>query len=75
MLEAEGLQMEGQAAVMDVPLLGQVKKFPLAAAFFAAVLMAVHVLPAPGVSGRVPDNLGIRPHKNIITPALQLLSF
>ena len=41
MLEAEGLQIKGEISVMDSPLLRQIKKFPLAASFLAAVVVAV----------------------------------
>ena len=75
MLETEWFQIKSKRAVMNLPLFRKTEELPFTAAFSAAVIMTVHVLPSSVVSGRVPDDLGIRPHKDIITPALQLLSF
>ena len=75
MLEAEGLQVEGQFSVADGPLLGQIEEFPLASTTVASVIMAVHPLPSLVPLRRIPDNLGIRPDKQILAPALQLFTF
>ena len=45
---------------MDLPLLWQVEEFPFAAAFFAAVVVTVHVLPATVLLRSIPDDLRIR---------------
>ena len=73
MLEAEGLEPESQAAVMDAPVIGQIEKLPFSAALFAAVIMGVG--PAPrSVPGSVPDDLGIRTDQAVLAPALKFFS-
>ena len=73
-LEAKGFQMEGQILVMEIPLLGQIKKFPLAAALGAAVIMCIHLAPSRLCLGGIPDYLRVRTHKEIVSPSLQLLA-
>ena len=73
-LEAKGFQMEGQILVMEIPLLGQIKKFPLAAALGAAVIMCIHLAPSRLCLGGIPDYLRVRTHKEIVSPSLQLLT-
>ena len=82
MLEAEGLQMEGQRirltggfllkrqGVMDRPLVRQPEELPFSAALGTSVVMTVLLLPALMIVGRLPDDLGIRTHQNIISPTL-----
>ena len=60
---------------MDLPLLRQTEEFPFTAAFFAAVVMAVHVLPSLVDARGIPDHLGIRAHKDVVAPAFQLFAF
>ena len=67
--------MEGQILILDAPLLRKVKKFPFAAALFAAVIMTVHLPPAFVFLWGIPDYLRIRPDQKIAVPALQLFSF
>ena len=74
MLKAKGLQLKGQGAVTDAPLLGQIEKFPFAAALFAPVVMSVSFAPADFRFRCVPDDLGIGAYQNIASPALKLLS-
>ena len=74
-LEAERLQVEGQGAVTNLPLLRQAEKLPLSAALFAPVLVSVHVLPPAGILRGVPDDLGIRADEDVAAPSFQLLSF
>ena len=74
MLKAEGLQIEREPFVSDGPLLGQIEKFPFAAAFAAAVVVSVHLLPAFVGPGRAPAHLGVRPDQQIISPALQFFT-
>ena len=73
-LEAEGLELEGKLLVVDAPLLWKIKKLPLSATLLAAVIMAVRMLPAVLLSWRIPDDLRIRAHEQVIAPALQLFS-
>ena len=82
MLEAEGLQMEGQRirltggfllkrqGVMDRPLVRQPEELPFSAALRTSVVMTVFLLPALMIVGRLPDDLGIRTDENIISPTL-----
>ena len=44
MLKAERLETESKVFVMDTPVVGKIKKFPLAAALFAAVIVCVGTL-------------------------------
>ena len=75
MLEAEGLQVKGQAMVMNRPLLWQIKKFPLSAAFGASVVVGVRLPPPAVFLGGIPDDLWIRADQKIVPPAFQLFSF
>ena len=70
MFETEWLQVESQRFIMNLPLLREIEKFPLAAAFFTAVIMSVFVLPARIVLRGVPDDLRVRTNERIISPAL-----
>ena len=72
--EAEGFQVEGEMLIMKIPLLGKIKKFPLSAAFFASVVMGVHIFPAPAYFWGVPDNLRVRTDQDIFAPAFQLFT-
>ena len=75
MLEAERLQIKGEISVMDGPLLGQIKKFPLAAAFLAAVVVAVLLFPAGVCPGGIPDYLRVGPDQQVFAPSFQFFSF
>ena len=46
MFKTEGLQIEGQLPVMDLPLFREMKKFPFPAAPAAAVIVPVPLFPA-----------------------------
>ena len=82
MLEAEGLQVEGQRisltggfllkrqGVVDRPFIRQMEELPFSAALGTSVVMTVFLLPALMIVGRLPDDLGIRTHQNIISPTL-----
>ena len=82
MLEAEGLQMEGQRisltggfllkrqGVMDRPFIRQMEELPFSAALGTSVVMTVFLLPALMIVGRLPDDLGIRTDENVISPTL-----
>ena len=72
MLELEGLQTEGERAVADLPLPGQVEEFPLAPAFGTAVVVGVRLFPAGVRFFRRPDDLGIGPDEKVIPEPLQL---
>ena len=74
MLEAEWFQVEGEMFIMEIPLLRKIKKLPFAAALFAAVIMCVHVFPAPAYLWGIPDNLRIRTDQGVFAPALQLFT-
>ena len=65
--------MEGQFSVGNGPLLGQVKEFPLAAAFAAAVIMTVGLSPLSAFRC-IPDDLGVRADQSVIPPSLQLFT-
>ena len=71
MFEAERFQVEAEIFISDLPLFGKIEKLPLSAALTASVIMAVHFPPARKVLRRIPDDLGVRPHQEIISPALQ----
>ena len=73
--ETERFQIKSQRTVVDLPLFRQTEKFPLTSAFFAAVIMSVHMFPSPVIFRSIPDNLGIRAYKDVLSPALQLFSF
>ena len=73
MLEAEGLEPESQAAVMDAPVIGQIEKLPFSAALFAAVIMGVGLFPFFSPGG-VPDDLRIRTDQPVLSPPLELFS-
>ena len=73
MLKAERLETESKVFVMDTPVVGKIKKFPLTAALFAAVIVCVGTAPSP-VPGSVPDDLRIRPDQAVLAPSLQLFS-
>ncbi len=68
------LRCEAGQRIGDRPLVRQMKKFPFAAALCAAVVMTVFLFPAGVFVGRVPDDLGIRPYKEIVSPAFQLFA-
>ena len=77
-LERERLQMKRQrffdgSRVLNGPLLRQIEEFPLSAAFAAAVIMCVRMLPRLSVT-RLPDDLRVRPDQHILSPALELLA-
>ena len=73
MLKTERLEIKSKRTVMDLPLLRKLKKFPFTTAFFAAMVVTVHIFPATvGLRG-VPDDLGIRTDEKIFAPAFQLL--
>ena len=57
-VEAEWLQVKGKIFVADLPLLGKIEKFPLAAAFLAPVIMSVGMFPSCVGPGSVPDDWG-----------------
>ena len=59
---------------MDAPFLGQIEKFPFAAALGAAMIMADLLFPAGIFAGGIPDDLRIGTHEKIISPAFQLFS-
>lgn len=46
-LEAEGFEAEGEAAVPDAPVVREIKEFPFTAAFFTAVVVGVGFSPLP----------------------------
>ena len=73
-LKAEGLQVECKPFVTNGPLFRQIKKFPLAPAFAAAVVMAVHVFPAFMALRGIPDNLRVRPDQQISAPSFQFFA-
>ena len=68
MFEAEWLQVKGKIFVADLPLLGKIEKFPLAAAFLAPVIMSVGMFPSCVGPGSVPDDLGVRTDQQGIFP-------
>jgi len=72
--EAEGFQVEGEMLIMKIPLLGKIKKLPFSAAFFASVIMGVHIFPAPAYLWGIPDNLRVRTDQDIFSPAFQFFS-
>ncbi len=72
-LEAERFQAESKLPVPDAPFLGQLEEFPLSAAFGTAVIVSVLLFPAPVCARRVPYDLRVGAHQDIIAPALQLL--
>ena len=74
MLEAEGLQIEGERAVTDLPALGKVKEFPAAAALRAPVVVCIGSFPALQGPLRLPDHLRVRPDEQIIAPALEFFT-
>ena len=73
-LKAEGLQVECKPFVTNGPLFRQIKKFPLAPAFAAAVVVAVHVFPAFMALRGIPDNLRVRPDQQISAPSFQFFA-
>ena len=74
MLKTERLQIEGQVLILNAPLLGQIEKFPFAAAFAASVIMTVLLSPAGILPLCIPDHLRVGTHKRDITPTLQLFA-
>ena len=66
--------MEGEVFVMEVPLLWQIKKLPFAAAFFASVIMSIHIMPATACLRGIPDYLRVRSDQDIFSPSFQLLT-
>ena len=73
-LEAHGLELEGQLAVMDRPLLGQTADLPFAAARVRAVVDGVRPVPCAAALGARPDGLRVRAHQHLIAPALDFLA-
>jgi hypothetical protein len=71
-LEARGVDLEGEVAVPHGPVLGELLAvFPLAAAGLAAVVEAVPV--GPGLAaGLGPDDLGVGAHEVVAAPLLLL---
>ena len=69
-LEAHGLDVEGQLLIMDGPVLGQLANLPVTAAGLAAVIDGVGLLPQ-GAALRLPDGLRVGPHQDLLSPALQ----
>ena len=74
MFKAEGLQIECKVMICNGPLVGKIEDLPLPAAFIAAVVMSVGVLPASVRFGGIPDDLRIRTNQEVIAPALQFFS-
>ena len=74
MFETERLQMKSQFAVLNAPFVRQLEKFPFAASFGASVVMAVHFSPPGMFFWRIPDNLWVRPDKQIVPPPLQFFT-
>ncbi len=77
--ETEGLQMKCQvlaaeAAVLDIPFLGQPGEFPLSAAFRTSVIVSVWLFPAAVFPCGIPDHLRIRAYQYIISPALKFFT-
>ena len=73
-LKTERLQVEDEIAVCDLPGLGQVEEFPAPAAFRAAVIVAVGILPASVLFFCLPDDLRVRTNQDIVAPSLKLFS-
>ena len=79
MLKAEGLQVKGELlsgwkGVSNLPLLRQIKELPLTTAFGTAMIMSIHLSPTLMFLRRIPDDLRIRAHQEIASPAFQLLT-
>ena len=74
MFKAEWFQVECQFFVMDLPLLWKIEEFPFATAFFAAVVVTVHMLPVFFLFRGIPDDLRVRAYQCVITPAFQLFA-
>ena len=72
--ETEWFQMESKIFVMEIPLLREIKEFPFTAAFFASVIMGVHVFPSTAYLRSVPDHLRIRTDQSVFPPAFQFFS-
>ena len=66
--------MKSQFTIGDFPLLRQIKKFPLAAAFAAPVIVSVLSLPLQRRAPSIPDHLRIGAHQYIVPPPLQFLT-
>lgn len=66
--------MKGQLAVVNAPLLRKVEEFPFSAALFAAVIVAIRMLPSAVIFWGIPDDLRVRTYQKIVAPALQLFA-
>ena len=70
MFKMKWFQMKFEISIGNLPLLRQIKKFPLSAAFIASVVMSVFLFPLSYFMRCVPNHLRVRAYKNIITPPL-----
>ena len=73
-LKAHGFELEGQVAIVDGPLRGQLVDFPLAAARPGAVVDRVRLVPRAAGSCARPDGLRVRAHQHLFAPALHLFA-
>ena len=73
-LEVHGLDAESQLPITNVPALRESTFIPAAAAGMAAAVAPVGRAPARVGARRVPDGLGVRAHKGILAPALELFA-
>ena len=74
MFKTKWFQIKCKRSIVNLPLLRQTEKFPFPAAFFTAVVMAVHLFPSFMILFRVPDYLRIGANKKIISPSFQFFS-
>ena len=73
MFEVKRFEPEREIPVVDRPLFGKIPKFPLAAAFVAAVVMTVGISPFSS-AGSLPDHLRVRTDQLVAAPEFEFLS-
>ena len=71
-LEVHGFDLKGEVPISDLPLLGHILLFPLAASGGGTGISGVGTAPQRVLPGSVPDGLGIGPHQDAVAPSLQL---
>ena len=72
--ETEWFQMKSKILVMKIPLLWEIKKFPFTAAFFASVVVSIHVFPSTAYLWGVPDHLWVRAYQCVFSPAFKFFT-
>ena len=75
MFKTERLQIKNEIAIGNLPSLREIEKLPGPSAFRTPVIMTVRSFPSDMCFLSLPDDLGIRPDQEIVSPSFKLFSF